>query len=42
MEDGCRCGPPLHGPEQGALLEAYRQGGLNPELVSWKHRHKDA
>jgi N-acetylglucosamine kinase-like BadF-type ATPase len=34
MEDGCRCGPPLHGPEQGALLEAYRQGGLNPELVS--------
>jgi N-acetylglucosamine kinase-like BadF-type ATPase len=32
MEDGCRCGEPLHGPERGALLEAYRQAGLNPEL----------
>jgi N-acetylglucosamine kinase len=33
MEDGCRCGPPLHGPDRGALLEAYRQAGLNPELI---------
>jgi N-acetylglucosamine kinase-like BadF-type ATPase len=32
MEPGCRCIAPLHGPERGALLEAYRQGGLNPEL----------
>jgi N-acetylglucosamine kinase len=32
MEPGCRCAPPLHGPERGALLEAYRHVGLNPEL----------
>jgi N-acetylglucosamine kinase-like BadF-type ATPase len=37
MEPGCCCVAPLHGPERGALLEAYRQEGLNPELrISWK------
>jgi N-acetylglucosamine kinase len=34
MEDGCRCRAPLHGPDRGALLEAYRQVGLNPRLVT--------
>lgn len=33
MEEGNRCGPPLHGPAEGALLEAYRAAGLQPELV---------
>jgi N-acetylglucosamine kinase-like BadF-type ATPase len=32
LEEGCRCGPPRHGPAEGALLEAYRAEGLNPEL----------
>ncbi len=32
MEPGVRCAAPLHGPERGALLEAYRQAGLNPQL----------
>jgi N-acetylglucosamine kinase-like BadF-type ATPase len=32
LEAGTRCGPPLHGPAEGALLEAYRAEGLNPEL----------
>ena len=32
MEEGVRCGPPLHGPAVGALLEAYRGAGLEPEL----------
>ena len=32
MQPGCRCAAPLHGPERGALLEAYRQAGLNPQL----------
>ena len=27
MEEGCRAIAPLHGPEQGALLEAYRHAG---------------
>lgn len=31
-EEGNRCGPPKHGPAEGALLEAYREAGLNPEL----------
>jgi N-acetylglucosamine kinase len=30
---GNRCSPPLHGPAEGALLEAYRAVGLNPEVV---------
>jgi N-acetylglucosamine kinase len=34
MQPGCRCAAPLHGPERGALLAAYRQAGLNPELQS--------
>jgi len=32
MEPGCRCVAPVYGPEEGALLEAYRHVGLNPEL----------
>jgi len=34
LEPGNRCGPPRHGPAEGALLEAYRAVGLNPELAS--------
>jgi N-acetylglucosamine kinase len=34
LEPGNRCGPPRHGPAQGALLEAYRAVGLNPEVVA--------
>ncbi len=33
LEPGSRCGPPRYGPAEGALLEAYRAVGLNPELV---------
>jgi N-acetylglucosamine kinase-like BadF-type ATPase len=29
---GVRCGPPKYEPAEGALLEAYRASGLNPEL----------
>ncbi len=32
MDFAVRCGPPLHGPAEGALLEAYRAVGLDPEL----------
>jgi len=32
MEAGNRCGPPLHGPAEGALLEAYRAAGIQVEL----------
>lgn len=32
MEEGVRCAAPLHGPAEGALLEAYRAAGLNPQL----------
>ncbi|HWC98946.1 MAG TPA: BadF/BadG/BcrA/BcrD ATPase family protein [Candidatus Sulfopaludibacter sp.] len=32
LEDGNRCGPPLHGPAEGALLEAYRSSGVRVEL----------
>jgi len=32
FEAGNRCGPPRHGPAQGALLEAYRAAGLEVEL----------
>ena len=28
MADGVHCGPPLHGPAEGALLEAYREAGV--------------
>jgi len=32
--DGCtRCGPPLHGPAEGALREAYRVAGLGTRLA---------
>jgi N-acetylglucosamine kinase-like BadF-type ATPase len=34
LEPGSRCGPPRHGPAEGALLEAYRVVGLNPGIVS--------
>ena len=33
LEPGNRCGPPRHGPAEGALLEAYRAVGLNPKVV---------
>jgi hypothetical protein len=33
LEPGNRCEPPRHGPAEGALLEAYRAAGLNPELA---------
>ncbi len=33
MEEGCRCGPPLYGPAEGALLESYRAAGLEPTLT---------
>jgi N-acetylglucosamine kinase len=29
LEPGNRCGPPRHGPAEGALLEAYRAAGLD-------------
>jgi N-acetylglucosamine kinase-like BadF-type ATPase len=32
LEAGNRCCPPQHGPAEGALLEALRSSGLNPEL----------
>jgi N-acetylglucosamine kinase-like BadF-type ATPase len=32
FEHGNRCQAPRHGPAEGALLEAYRSEGLNPEL----------
>jgi N-acetylglucosamine kinase len=32
LADGVKCGPPLHGPAEGALLEAYRSVGLDVEL----------
>jgi N-acetylglucosamine kinase-like BadF-type ATPase len=32
LEDGSRVAPPRHGPAEGALLEAYRAVGLEPEL----------
>jgi N-acetylglucosamine kinase-like BadF-type ATPase len=31
------CGPPAYGPAAGALLEAYRAAGLNPELSNMLH-----
>lgn len=34
MEEGNRCQPPEYGPAAGALLEAYRAGGLHPKLVN--------
>jgi len=32
MEEGNRCGPPRHGPAEGALLEAYSAAGVPAEL----------
>ena len=32
QERGNHCGPPLHSPAAGALLEAYRVAGLTPRL----------
>ena len=34
LEPGNRCAPPSHGPAEGALLEAYRAVGLNPEVIT--------
>jgi N-acetylglucosamine kinase len=33
LEGGSRCGPPLHGPAEGALLEAWRAAGLDLRLA---------
>lgn len=33
FEEGNQCHPPIHGPAEGALLEAYRIEGLNPQLT---------
>jgi len=32
LEEGSHCGPPKHGPAEGALLEAYRGAGATVEL----------
>ena len=32
MENGNRCHPPIYGPAEGALLEAYRAVNLHPKL----------
>jgi N-acetylglucosamine kinase-like BadF-type ATPase len=34
QERGNQCGPPLHAPAAGALLEAYRAAGLNLRLTN--------
>jgi N-acetylglucosamine kinase len=34
LEPGNHCGPPRHGPAEGALLEAYRAVGLNFESLN--------
>ena len=34
FQDGVKCGPPRHGPGEGALLEAYRSVGMQVELRS--------
>ena len=34
IDPGNRCRPPLHGPAQGALREAYRAVGLDPDLTT--------
>jgi len=34
LQDGVRCGPPRHGPAEGALLEAYRKAGLEVALLT--------
>ena len=33
MDGVTRCGPPLNGPAEGALREAYRAAGLTPKLA---------
>ena len=33
VEEGNRVGPPLYGPAEGALLEAYRAAGVSPDLT---------
>jgi hypothetical protein len=38
FEEGNYCHPPNHGPAEGALLEAYRSEGLNPELTTLQGR----
>jgi N-acetylglucosamine kinase-like BadF-type ATPase len=34
MDGQCRCGPPLYGPAEGALLDAYRAVGTVPRKLS--------
>jgi N-acetylglucosamine kinase-like BadF-type ATPase len=33
LSDAVACGPPLRGPAEGALLEAYRSAGLSPATI---------
>jgi N-acetylglucosamine kinase-like BadF-type ATPase len=37
LEPGVQCGPPLHAPAVGALIEAYHAGDLSPKLVLRSH-----
>ena len=34
LEEGVRCGPPLRGPAEGALYEAYRSAGLDRSVIA--------
>jgi N-acetylglucosamine kinase-like BadF-type ATPase len=34
MEDGVHCGPPQHGPAEGALFEAYRLGSVSLPITN--------
>ncbi len=40
QEEGNQCRPPVYGPAAGALLEAYREAGLHPELKGLPDREK--
>ena len=40
LEEGNRCGPPVYGPAAGALLEAYRAAGIQPQLVDLPESEK--
>ena len=40
MEGYIRCRPPLYGPAEGALREAYRCAGVKPELTGAMPEHK--
>ncbi len=40
LEEGNRCGLPVYGPAAGALIEAYRNAGLTPELTNLPETEK--